>query len=497
MIVYFADRSMKVVGHAGTRLRNGFVITGDSLEDTVESGAKTLTFDLNYTARNHAKAKEICEAGNYVFYGKDEAAAYTVVDTEDDSELRQINVYCEDAGLDMISGIVGEYHASGKLQKHLQTVLNGTGFEIGDCPDTESKSIDWTDDNTVVERLLDLADRFEMEMNYSYAFDNMKVAHRYVNYYARRGTDRSYTLRLGKEVSRIVEKKSVESLATALLATGGTPDGSSDSISLSGMTYDDGDIYLSGGVLYSRSAKARWQKTSTRDILREYTDESLTAQTLLEHTIKALKSASEIETTYEIEVTGFQKPIDVGDTVKIVDAEGKLYLQSRVQKVSISESDGTKELELGETVELNRTEGRRVTTGGSGGIASSDSFTTFGAAGTATALSTTETTVKNTLTGSTDFYEKTETTITLKNAGRYMISVNGDFTGTGNVTVKVKKGTEEIQSSTGYVSGSGSVPFMFIDTFSANDVISLTETCEDAQTVSDSGNTVLYIQRLA
>ena len=52
----------------------------------------------------------------------------------------------------------------------------------------------------------------------------------------------------------------MEDLATALSVTGGYPEESETPITLKGYKYDDGDIYLSGSTLYSRSAVAKWSR---------------------------------------------------------------------------------------------------------------------------------------------------------------------------------------------------------------------------------------------
>ena len=54
------------------------------------------------------------------------------------------------------------------------------------------------------------------------------------------------TARLGRDVKNIRDKESVQTLATALRVTGGTPEGSSEPITLEGYSYDDGDIYVDG-----------------------------------------------------------------------------------------------------------------------------------------------------------------------------------------------------------------------------------------------------------
>lgn len=58
-----------------------------------------------------------------------------------------------------------------------------------------------------------------------------------------------------------MSKRTIENLATSLLAVGGTPSGSDIPATLEGYSYDDGDCYVSGRYLNSRAALEKWGET--------------------------------------------------------------------------------------------------------------------------------------------------------------------------------------------------------------------------------------------
>ena len=70
---------------------------------------------------------------------------------------------------------------------------------------------------------------------------------------------------MGRQISAIRVRKSVANLATALYVTGGTPDGESEPITLDGYSYDDGDIFITGSYMISRSALIKWSRYVSPD----------------------------------------------------------------------------------------------------------------------------------------------------------------------------------------------------------------------------------------
>lgn len=106
MIIYFADKKLNILGMASTKLSKGFKITDDSKVQAVDTGIATLGFKIVYTSENKALLEQMTTTGNQLLCsrdGKDEV--YTIIDTVEDSKNQDIEVYAEDAGLDLLNEI--------------------------------------------------------------------------------------------------------------------------------------------------------------------------------------------------------------------------------------------------------------------------------------------------------------------------------------------------------------------------------------------------------
>ena len=170
----------------------------------------------------------------------------------------------------------------------------------------------------------------------------MKIKHKYINLHKKRGVDQGRELRINREVKNIIVKSSVEDLATALSVTGGYPEDSETPINLKGYKYDDGDIYLSGSTIYSRSAVAKWSRylsekgNGTGHIVQTYTYDTLSQSELCNRAVSKLKKIYDAAVSYEVELAYLPDGIKIGDTVNIVDDAGELYLSARIMKLESS-----------------------------------------------------------------------------------------------------------------------------------------------------------------
>lgn len=170
----------------------------------------------------------------------------------------------------------------------------------------------------------------------------LKIKHKYINLHKKRGVDQGRELRINREVKNIIVKSSVEDLATALSVTGGYPEDSETPINLKGYKYDDGDIYLSGSTIYSRSAVAKWSRylsekgNGTGHIVQTYTYDTLSQSELCNRAVSKLKKIYDAAVSYEVELAYLPDGIKIGDTVNIVDDAGELYLSARIMKLESS-----------------------------------------------------------------------------------------------------------------------------------------------------------------
>lgn len=356
MILYFANRLMRVIGMASTNLRGGISVVNDLKTEDVESGVATFSCNVLYDSSTRSQVETCASVGNYLFRNTGMGnELYTIVETENDTEAGSVYIYAEDAGLGLLNTVALAYSADSEkpISFYFEKWLDGTGFVIrrNDVP-SEKKQLSWSSEATVTERLLDVAGQFDCEMSFGFDINGLSVAGKYVDIYRKRGKDIGVQLRLNSEVSKIVTKTTMENLATGLLAVGGNQSGSDVSVTLEGYSYDDGDCYVSGRYLYSRTALNRWGERGPdgqlSHIVRLFSSDTVSQENLCNLAVAELKKSSEPEVNYEIELAKPPDGLCIGDRVNIVDDAGALYLSARVLKLETSIADDTRTATLGE-----------------------------------------------------------------------------------------------------------------------------------------------------
>lgn len=346
MILYFADRHMNVLGQASTELPKGLYISDDLKTEEVEAGVATLEFTLNYTASTRNDAKQYGSVGNYILRKNgDEQEFYTIITSEENIFKQEVEIYAEDAGMDLLNETVGEYKADKAYPAsyYVEKFSDDSGFEIGiNEVSNYNRKLSWEGETTASERILSVATQFDAEVSYTFEIDRLKIKHKYINLHKKRGVDQGRELRINREVKNIIVKSSVEDLATALSVTGGYPEDSETPINLKGYKYDDGDIYLSGSTIYSRSAVAKWSRylsekgSGTGHIVQSYTYDTTSKSELCNRAVSKLKKIYDAAVSYEVELAYLPDGIKIGDTVNIVDDTGELYLFARIMKLESS-----------------------------------------------------------------------------------------------------------------------------------------------------------------
>ena len=65
MILYFANRTMDILGHASTNLPEGFVIIEDLKTEEIETGVATFSCKIGFEEHNREQLEEMTDSGNY------------------------------------------------------------------------------------------------------------------------------------------------------------------------------------------------------------------------------------------------------------------------------------------------------------------------------------------------------------------------------------------------------------------------------------------------
>ena len=376
MIAYFADRNLNILATASTELPDGIIIKEDVKTEEIETGTKSFSGRIGYNDDTAAQTDAALMPTNFVFRkadDSDECEIYTIITSENDDKAQDIDFYAEDGGLELLNEIALKWPDNSEvivtaktLDEYFAMYLNGTGFEIGvDESDDTTKLITWEQEHTVAGRLLDIANQFGFEIDYSFKISGFTVTKKYVNVRKRRGGDFGVQWRLNREVDKIVTKASAENLATALLAYGSIPEGSNLPVTLSGFTpvtptpgYTIQKIYYPerqdfGYCLCSEVALEKYGTTdeqgNLRHVVKPYNFDTVDQMTLYTKTLEELQKVETIEYNWEVDVLD-ARDAKIGDTVYIVDEKGQLYLSARILKLETSESDRKKTATLGDYV---------------------------------------------------------------------------------------------------------------------------------------------------
>lgn len=362
MIIYFADRKMNILGHASTNLPEGFVIVDDLKAEDVETGISSFECTIGYKKENRLELESMTMAGNYILYkDDDETGFFTIIDSEPDTREQTVYIYAEDAGLDLINEIVGDFEATEAqtAEWYINKFAYDSGFEIktNEIPESSKRTLKWEGESTVTERIASIATQFgSYEVAYTFDIDGLQITHKYINIYEKRGKDIGQELRLNRDIDRIITKRTVKNLATALKCKGGTPEESDSPITLEGYSYDDGDFYVDGDCLKSRKAlekwsRYQWEKRATGGdghITRLYSYDTTSQATLCAHALTELKKICDMEVNYEVDITKLPDNVKIGDRINIVDDAGELYLSTRILLLERSETQQSQKATLGE-----------------------------------------------------------------------------------------------------------------------------------------------------
>lgn len=358
MIIYFASRTMDIIGLASSEMQGGFRLDSDLKIEDIESGVASLEFNLYYDDETVIEAREITRAGNYILLNRNgKGEYYTIVETEDKDG--KIDVYAEDAGMDLLNEICDPFTADKayNIAWYVNKFASDSGFEIGYNEVSElTRKLKWEGEATSAERIRSVATQFGAEIGYRFEIDGLALRKKYIDIYKKRGKDVAQELRLNRDIESITIKTSIAQIATGLRVTGGKVEGSDNPVTLKGYTYDDGDFYVSTGRLYSRTALAEWSRyrsetgSGVGHIVRNFTSEATTQNTLLVNAINELKKLRNPIISYDVNLINLPENLQLGDYVRIVDDDGELYLSARILKLKLSEVDEKQTAELGDYV---------------------------------------------------------------------------------------------------------------------------------------------------
>lgn len=362
MIIYFCDRQLNILGQASTTLPAGNRISQDKLVEDVETGVNTFECVIHYEKSTRRELESALVVGNYILKKSDTSydALFQIIEAEGDSKEQEINLYAEDAGLELINTLCPAVTLQNKtISEMLRYFLpSDWGINTNDIPNT-TRTYTWDGESTCTERLRSVAGLWDAELYYSFDIEGLSLKGKAVNVIHKRGLQVAIPqLRLNYDIDRIIQRSSIQNLVTALNVKGGTPEGSDTPINLVNYDYTYQDPYTNDiykvdkptGQMRNITAMDRWSSPIDTDGLwvGSFSYDTTSKAELAGQARAELQRRSALEVNYEVDFEKLPKDAQLGDRVNIIDDTGELYLEARLLLIETSEADGTEKATLGE-----------------------------------------------------------------------------------------------------------------------------------------------------
>lgn len=367
MDFYFTDRKFNLLGIASTSSDAPISIFNDQDILSISAASRTFEGTLIFSAKERDQVKSMANYGNYILY-KDEngqSIFMTIMEIEHDPKVGEHFIRAEDAGMDLINGLVDAYSATKAMTfaEYFKLFAGDTGFEIGINEISNlSRTLKWeSESQTILARLLSLATQFDnAELSFSFEITGTQVVKRFVDVHKKRGADKRITLYMDKDINNIVTKANIYDLCTAIVATGGTPEGKNEPINLKGYNYKDPNgrfvLNKTTGVMQDMESVKIWSRLLSNNnpnpnaghIQRVKTYETTDQKTLCDNVIRELEKASQPAINYETDIANLPDNVKIGDTIYLVDENEKLFLSARVLELTRCYSTNEHKATLGD-----------------------------------------------------------------------------------------------------------------------------------------------------
>lgn len=328
----------------------------DTHQMILSSGVSSYTFTV---AKNIEDSQYLVE-GNYVIITDDQGLGWKFTIMNTTQTHTEITVYCEDIGLELVNKVMDAWNAPTTKQPasyYINKAIKDTKWKIGfNQISNLSRTLKWDGRDTSLNRLLSICTEFDhAEIEFRVKFHNLQVTDYIINIYKSRGANRSdIQLVYGETVDDITKSSSIEELATAMMGVGSdkelpenAPQGAiPDKVTFKNLTYDDGFFFTKMGDPFLRARVANQQFNLREGYIEDYYEyDTSDPQELLNRTITQLKERSEIKVNYEVSAVKFDKSLQLGDTITIIDHDYKpeLLLSGRVLELDKSYTDASQD----------------------------------------------------------------------------------------------------------------------------------------------------------
>ena len=172
MVIYFANRNSRVIGTASSELPQNNTLIDDLMTDDLASGVKTYECTLIATD----EIKEAAVSGNYLLA---DGQLYTIMSDDYNNYDQTIELYCEDAGLDLLNRYCPAIAKTSKtfeqwVKASIDLEAAGWTLNFSGVNKSATKTLEYTSNATATERLSDIISNYNAEMYFTYSIDGFK-----------------------------------------------------------------------------------------------------------------------------------------------------------------------------------------------------------------------------------------------------------------------------------------------------------------------------------
>lgn len=358
MMIYISDRNGQIVSTISNSLPDNSFLIDDEMIDDLETGFKT----FKCTIVSNGNLKNIAKVGYYVLA---HGSLFTILTSTFNTENNTIELYCEDAGLDLINRIAGTVSKGSRTFKEYVTLTLGSGsgwsFDIRIA--NSSKTLEFTSDDTSLNRLNDILDSYNAEMYFSYDIQGFKWISRTIHFVKKRGSAKNpIHLYLDQEVTSISETYDATNVSNVwkLYGKDNVPLSKLSGYSSATKNYPvkegtrEHSYTVSGNEVICTEVKRNWKsKFDTDGRIRQIVRTNYTtASALISYAVREMEKIVEPVVTYDISFANFPSDIECGDKVRILDDKDDILIEARVLSKTISDTTRRYDATLGEFKQL-------------------------------------------------------------------------------------------------------------------------------------------------
>lgn len=370
MNIFITDKNFSIKLQATNYNNNGYKIVDDKTAFALSTGSSVFECTITANGASHTVLKNI-NCGEYIFIDSIELEnsynAYQIITAEYEVLDHSIRIYAESAGLELLGSIAGAYTSD--TQKTLRQAAEyflPSYWTVNIIDISNSlKSLSWESEVSTIERLLDIADKWDARMFYTFTIKDWTLTQKVVNF-CKKSSKRDPIYLDVKDITNITINKSIEDFCTAFRPIGATPDTVDDNktlppIDLKGYGYsytdpDNGDFYYvdgSSGLLINRTQRFKWNGPLNESglIVRPYSYDTLEKAMLAGQARAELQKVSHPKVVYTIDLQNVQKNITIDDYISINLPEEDIDILAKVTQIEKSDTANTNKIDV-EVIEV-------------------------------------------------------------------------------------------------------------------------------------------------